>query len=128
MLNASKAAILYFAAVFTVGFVLGAIRVMIIAPHLGEVMATLIELPFMLVVSWFVCAWAVRRFAVTPALGPRLVMSLLAFILMIAAETILGTLSFGRTLSEQLQVHLTTGPLLGLMAQIAFAVFPMLQD
>lgn len=127
MLNALKAAVIYFAVVFAVGFVLGAIRVMIVAPQLGEAIATLIELPLMLIASWFVCTWTVRRFAVSPALGPRLVMGLLAFGLLIAAEMILGTVGFGRTLSEQIQAYCTFGPLLGLMAQIVFAVFPMIQ-
>jgi hypothetical protein len=71
---------------FAIVFVFGDIRLIIVAPPLGEVSATLIELTLMLIASWFICTWMVRRFA------HHLLMCLLAFVLMIASETILGTL------------------------------------
>lgn len=127
MLNILKAAIAYFATVFAAGFLLGILRVTMVAPFLGEVMATLVELPVMLLASWFVCSWIIRRLAVPEDHRPRIIMGLLAFVLLIAAEMVLGFLGFGRNLSDQLQAYRSTGPLLGLLAQIAFAGFPWIQ-
>jgi hypothetical protein len=90
-------------------------------------MATLVELPMMLFVSWFVCAWIIRRLAVSKEHSPRIVMGLLAFVLLIAVEMVLGVIGFGRTLSDQLKAYQNTGPMLGLLAQLAFARFPLVQ-
>jgi hypothetical protein len=81
----------------------------------------------MLLVFWFVCVWIIRRLAVPTEHSPRIVMGLLAFVFLIAAEMVLGVIGFGRTLSDQLQAYQNTGPLLGLFAQLAFAIFPLVQ-
>ncbi|HMJ42516.1 MAG TPA: hypothetical protein VK522_09565 [Pseudolabrys sp.] len=45
----------------------------------------------------------------------------------IAAELILGRYGFGRTLSQMLAAFGTAEGALGLLGQIAFAAFPLLQ-
>jgi len=45
-------AIKYWAAVFLIGFVLGTLRVLFVAPSVGETAAVLAEMPFMLAASW----------------------------------------------------------------------------
>lgn len=122
-----SAAFVYFAIVFALGFALGTIRVLMTAPAIGEGWATVTELPVMLAVSWVVCAWAIRRFAVPPQSGPRAAMGLLALLLLLTAETVLGVAGFGRTLDQQFGEYLKLGPALGLLAQIAFASFPLVQ-
>ncbi len=62
MLVQLRAAAEYFAIVFSAGFVLGAFRTFVVAPRTGELLATLIELPIMLVIAWFACRWIMRRF------------------------------------------------------------------
>lgn len=124
---ALKAGIGYFAAMFGLGFVLGSARVALVAPAVGVLPATLIELPIMLLVSWRFCVWMVRRFGVSSELPLRLAMGLIAFILLITAETILGVVGFRQTLSQQLAGYRETGPMLGLLAQIATAAFPIIQ-
>ena len=51
-----------FALVFGVGFVLGTVRVLWIAPQLGARAAELAEAPVMLVVIYFAARWIAKRF------------------------------------------------------------------
>lgn len=122
-----KPAFIYFAIVFAIGFALGAIRVLMITPAMGEVLATVFELPAMLAASWFVCAWIIRRYRIPPSAGTRMGMGLLALLLLLTAETALGVFGFGRNIEAQVAEYLKIGPLLGLAAQMAFAAFPLLQ-
>src|SRR5262245_49583676 len=63
--RATKAGGLYAIIVFLIGFILGTIRVLLVAPRLGETTAVIIEAPIMLAASWFVCRWCVDRLHVT---------------------------------------------------------------
>ena len=93
------AAAAYFAIAFAAGFVLGTLRVFLLEPNLGAVPATLIELPVMLLVSWLAAGYVIRTFKVEAKVITRLGMGLLAFAFLIAAEVVLGTLGFCRTLA-----------------------------
>lgn len=116
----------YFGIVFAAGFVLGLLRVLILAPRLGETVAILIELPLILLVSWIVCGWLIRVFTVAAAAGPRLAMGGAAFLFLMAAELALSVFAFGRPVSTHWQHYLTLAGALGLTGQIAFAAFPYL--
>ena len=59
--RATKAGALYAIVVFSIGFILGTIRVLLLAPRLGETTAVIVEAPIMLAASWFVCRWCVDR-------------------------------------------------------------------
>ena len=59
--RATTAGALYAITVFLTGFILGTIRVLLLAPRLGETTAVIIEAPIMLAVGWFVCRWCVDR-------------------------------------------------------------------
>jgi ABC-type transport system involved in cytochrome bd biosynthesis fused ATPase/permease subunit len=127
MLRSVKAAIGYVAIVFGVGFLLGTLRVLVVAPQLGELLAVLIELPLMLATSWLVCGWIIHRFSLPGALSPRLVMGGVAFALLMMAEIGVSVFAFGRTVAQHFEAYLTAASLLGLLSQIAFALFPVLQ-
>jgi hypothetical protein len=58
----AAAAAVYFALVFGAGFILGPIRVLVVAPRVGERIAELIEAPIMLTVIVFAARWIVQRF------------------------------------------------------------------
>ncbi len=124
---AIRAGGVYFAIVFAIGFVLGTVRVLMLAPSLGEGLATLIELPAMLAASWFVCGWCVRRFAVPREPAARATMGAVAFGVLMAVEAALSVLAFGRTPGEHLARYAELGPALGLAAQLVFAAFPLLR-
>jgi hypothetical protein len=125
--TALKAGMAYFVLVFAAGFVLGTLRVLALAPHLGSFLATVIELPVMLAVSWLACRWIVDRFSVSPKPIPRLIMGGCAFALLIAGELALGIVVFGRTSFQIVETYRTAEGSLGLLAQIAFAAFPIVQ-
>ena len=127
MATALKAGIAYFVLVFAAGVVLGTLRVLALAPHLGSFRATVIELPVMLAVSWLACRWIVDRFSVSPKPIPRLIMGGFAFVLLIAGELALGIVVFGRTSFQTIETYRTAEGSLGLLAQIAFAAFPIVQ-
>jgi hypothetical protein len=125
--QALKAGAIYFALMFAIGCVLGSVRVLLVAPRLGEVRAVLLELTVMLGLSWVVVGWLVRRFAVPRKLGARLAMGILAFVLLIAAETVLAAFGFRRTLAEQAASYETVAGAMGLAGQMLFALFPLLR-
>lgn len=127
MRNVFNASVVYFAAVFAAGFVFGTLRVLVLVPQVGDKLAVLIELPFMLSVSWFACRSIVRRFSVPAVFGPRLVVGGVAFALLMAAEAGMSVVGFGRTLAQHFESLLTTAALLGLAGQVVFALIPFAQ-
>ncbi len=127
MMRSVEAAIGYFAVVFGMGFLLGTLRVLLIAPRLGEELAVVVELPVMLTVSWLACGRIIDWLSVPGVLAQRLAMGGLAFVLLMAAETGVSVLAFGRTIVQHFETYRTAPSLLGLSAQIAFAVMPAIQ-
>jgi hypothetical protein len=122
-----RAGFIYFVVVFTIGFVLGAIRVLVVIPRTGELIAILIELPLMLTASWFVCKSLISRFQVAPKTIDRFIMGASAFSFLLVAEIALSTSVFGNPLNSAFVGYLTLHGIIGLCGQLAFAVFPLLQ-
>jgi len=58
------AAITYFGIVFGAGFMLGAVRELVVAPRLGEARAELLEMPVMLVIVYYAARLVVGRFRI----------------------------------------------------------------
>lgn len=124
MTRALRAGLAYFAGVFALGFVLGTVRVLWLAPRLGEGPAVLLELPVMLAASWAWCGWLLGRFRFPPGITAPLLMGGVAFALLMAAEFTLGAAT-GTPPASHL-ARWATGPgAAGLAAQIAFALFPL---
>lgn len=118
-------AIRYFGIVFAVGFALGTVRTLILAPRIGDVGAVAIELPIILLAAWLVCGWLLHGQRLT--LPDAAAMGAVAFALLMAAEALLSVLLAGRTLSEHLALYAEPAHLLGLSGQIAFAAFPLVR-
>jgi hypothetical protein len=119
-----KSAAAYFSIVFAAGFLLGTFRVLLIEPVLGDVRATLAEMPLMLIVSWLAAGWVIRTFDIGDAPGPRLLMGGLAFLFLIGAEFAVGVFGFRRAFDEQFAAMLEGAGLIGLLGQIGFALIP----
>lgn len=126
MRRALAAGALYFLLIFLLGMALGTIRVLLIEPRLGAVASVLVELPFMLAASWFVCGWLIRYLSVPAALPTRAVMGALAFLLLMGAELSLSLFAVGGSAREHFANYGQAAPLIGLLGQLAFAAFPLL--
>lgn len=119
------AAAVYWAAVFLIGFVLGTLRVMFVAPQVGETAAVLLEMPLMLTASWVVARGIVRR-ARTTALSEVLAIGALAFALLLSSELVLAVTLFDRTYGQWLAALFVMPGVLGLAGQLIFAAMPAL--
>lgn len=121
------AALAYFGLVFALGFVLGTVRTLLLLHGGTRLMGVLLELPAMLLASWWLCAWVLRRLRVPARDTVRLAMGGLAFVLLIAAEMQLGALLFGRTPAGHFALYQEASHALGLAAQVLFALMPWLR-
>jgi hypothetical protein len=124
---ALTAACAYFGIVFAAGFALGTIRVLTLAPRLGELGAVLFELPIMLAISWFASGAVIRRFAVPAGWDQRAIMGAAAFVLLMLAELGLSLFVFERPAGAFLASFTTPSGAIGLLGQIAFALFPLVR-
>lgn len=119
-----RAGAAYFAAIFALGFALGTVRVLWLAPMVGETAAVLAEQPVMLGASWLAAGWLVRRHALC-AMRDRAAMGGFAFILLIAAEMALGVTVFEQTPGQTLADALVLPGVIGLVGQMLFGLMPM---
>jgi hypothetical protein len=123
MRKVSRAGFSYFALVFCAGFLLGAIRVPLLVPRLGERLAELLEMPVMFVVILASARFIIRRFALPSAAAVRLGTGMLALGLMIAAELFLAALLQGRSLGEYVA---SRDPVSGSVYLAMLAVFALM--
>jgi hypothetical protein len=107
------AGIAYFALVFALGFLLGTVRTIFVQDAPSAIR--------------LLCRYIISRFAVAPRVVARAVMGSLAFALLFLAELLVGALLFGRTPSEHFALYRDASYALGLAAQIAFALMPLVQ-
>lgn len=114
-------ALIYAGAIFTLGFALGTLRVLAIAPHTGPLLAVALELPLMLAAS----AWLAHRLVRRAALNRKraAAMGLVALALLLSAERALAG-PFGQSGAEWLAAMLTPAGLLGLAGQVWFGLMP----
>lgn len=117
------AGVAYWAIVFALGFVLGTVRVLWLAPSVGLVPATALELPLILATSWCAAGWLMRRFGIATS-GGALAMGALAFALLMLAECALAVVLAGQTPAQWLAGFGQSHALLGLAGQVVFAALP----
>jgi hypothetical protein len=125
MKRALTAATAYFLVLFALGFILGTIRVLFVAPRIGVLNATLLEVPVMLAAALFMCRWLIGRWQVPPTLSMRWAMALWFLVLLALFETLVGVVLFERTLVETWAGLFTPAGLLGLTAQAIAALLPL---
>lgn len=123
-MNTVRASLAYFAIVLALGFVFGVLRTLLVEPRIGAAWAVSIEVPIMLIFAWCIARFLARRSRVT-SIASRLWMGLLALILLVAAETLLG-FAFGQTVSDQIHAYWTARGLWTLLGQVGFAAMPLL--
>lgn len=118
---------LYSLVVFAAGLVLGVIRVMWVARLAGEAVSLALEAPIILALAWYACGWAAERMEVSPRFFERLAMGGVALAMLIGAEAAIAVFGKGRSIAEYFGDYARSAILLGLLAQLAFAVFPLLR-
>ncbi|MFM0027358.1 hypothetical protein PQR70_13960 [Paraburkholderia madseniana] len=123
----AEAGSVYALSVFTIGFALGAIRVLLLVPRLGEVAAVLLETPFMLAASWKMSRWSAKKHGLLTDTAGTLVMGAIAFAVLLFAELATSVLCVNRTVADYFADFWSVPKAIGLVAQLCFASFPFLQ-
>jgi hypothetical protein len=116
----------YFALVFGAGFLLGALRVALMVPRLGERLAELLEMPAMFVVILVSARFVTTRFALPATASERLATGVIALGMMIAAELLFVALLQGSSLGAYIASRdpVSGGAYLALLA--LFALMPLI--
>lgn len=116
--------LIYFAIVFSVGFLLGIFRVTLLEPILGTRWAELLEMPLMLAAIVLASKWIVRK---TQERFTKLhfgVIGLVGLAMLVAAELSLVILLRGMALSEYIASRDPVSGAVYLFALIVFALMP----
>jgi hypothetical protein len=121
----AMAATAYFAIVFAFAFMVGIVRVTVVAPKIGALAAVALEVPLVLGVSWLTAGRVLRRW---PLSRPdRAKMGMLAFAILMVAELALAIFAFGQSPGSYFAGMVTPAGVLGLAGQIGFALVPVLR-
>jgi hypothetical protein len=121
-----KAGALYFALVFAVGFVLGAIRTLWVVPRVGARTAELMEMPIMLAVTIVAARWIVLCLSVPMMWSARLGMGSMALFLMLIAEFRFVLWFRGLSIRDYLATRDPVSGTAYYLLLIVFAVMPFL--
>ena len=119
--RAAGAGLVYAAALFLAGSVMGVFRVLLLEPHAGALNATMIELPLMLAVAWLFAGSLSSRLQIPARPSARLLMGAVALLFLVAAEFALASALGRRTDFGK------PAAILGLAGQIAAAMVPFAQ-
>ncbi|CAN7293850.1 hypothetical protein LJR219_001432 [Phenylobacterium sp. LjRoot219] len=126
--RAIQAGLAYCAVVFAAGLVFGLMRSHWVTPLAGELVAVMLEAPVLLAIAWSACGWIAERFDVAQQFLDRLVMGGVALAVLICAEAVTALLLQHASLLTYFAAHGRSAVLLGLLVQLAFAVFPMIRQ
>ena len=114
---------IYFLLVFSAGFILGPIRIMLLVPRLGERWAELLEMPVMLAVIIVAARWVIELFSLTSDPTARLCMGGLALALLLSAEFSLVLRLRKMTIHDYLE---TRDPVSGTAYYLMLGVFALM--
>lgn len=116
-----RAALVYVLLAFALGFVLGPLRELLLAPALGRVGALLVELPLLLAACWWLAPRVMRR--VPPGVG-RLRVGFAALALLLFLEFTLGMVLRGWDFPTWLESFWTAHGAVTLAGYWLFALIP----
>jgi len=121
----ARCAAAYFAAVFSIGFLLGIARTLWIAPRLGERAAELVEMPVMVAASFLVARALMSR---PGAVGVRdaALVGLAALVLLLCAELAVVAFVRGETLADYVASRDPVSGVAYVLALLLFAAMPAL--
>lgn len=123
MMQILKAGVIYFAFVFSAGFVLGAVRTLWVVPRVGTRLGELMEAPLMLVVTIVAARWIVRHLAIPYVPSARLGMGGIGLSLLLVAEFGLVLWLRGMSIREYLA---SRDPVSGTVYYVLLGVFAII--
>jgi hypothetical protein len=120
-----EAATSYFIIVFAFAFLTGVLRTIFLTPAVGATRAVMIEVPFIITVSWITARHIVRRYELHSAVS-KLSVGLTSFVLLMAAELSLAQFLNDQSPEQWAAALIVIPGVIGLAAQILFALMPLL--
>ncbi len=123
MMQILKAGVIYFALVFSAGFVLGTVRTLWAVPRVGTRLAELMEAPVMLVVTIVAARWIVWHLAIPYVPLARLGMGGIGLSLLLIAEFGLVLWLRGISIREYLA---SRDPVSGVVYYVLLGVFAIM--
>ena len=124
---ALRAGIAYTISVFVFAFAVGTVRVTLVVPRLGPLLAVIIEAPIVLAVSWLASLWCTRRFNVSRDASARTLMGAVAFTFLMLLELGFSVFVFGEPVGHYFEKYTSTPGAIGLVMQGCFATLPWVQ-
>jgi hypothetical protein len=121
-------AVLYFVIVFGAGFLLGPIRVLLLEPRLGSLVAVLCEAPLILTAMIFAARRVPSALRLKRDAGVMTVVGCAALILLLASDSIVGVLLRGIGIAAQFERFLTVEGQVYAGLLILFAAMPLLAN
>jgi hypothetical protein len=122
----------YFARVFLFAFFMGATRVVIFEPMMGEVYAVIAEVPLVVGISWRACRATISRYTeLSQSKGGTIVMGFLSYVILIMAELLLAVYGANMTLHAFLDKQFYSNEAhhrIGMLGQILYGCFPFFQS
>jgi len=127
LLQVLKAGTLYFLITIGAGFVLEVIRLQVVALHINERFAEMMEIPNVLLATMIGARWVIDRFILPPLPGIRLGVGLVALGLMVIIEWTLVQILQSLAVAGYITAHeaaLSTLPIgaLGVLTAMPFLV------
>lgn len=122
-----QAGVAYAFTVFAIGFLLGAVRILLIAPRTGPIAAVSVELPIMLAASWYVSSRYMRHSHVDTGIRARLLVGCIAFVTLMILEIALAIGLFHRSMGVYLAELQSAAGMIGLTGQVGFATLPLVE-
>ena len=119
-----KLSFTYFAMVFSAGFLLGVIRVLWLAPHLGERTAELIETPVMLGIIVYAARYLVNRWHHLLSLHSVLISGIIALALLLVLEFTVVLYARDLTLSDYFATRDPVSGTVYAVSLLLFAIMP----
>lgn len=116
--------LIYFGLMFATGFALAPVRILLLAPRLGERLAELVELPLMILISWQLAAWLMCRRMMPYRRWQRLYVGVLALMLMLLAEFWVVVFMRELTLAEHFATRDPMAALAYYISLFLFAAMP----
>ncbi|MAR90075.1 MAG: hypothetical protein SV765_16680 [Pseudomonadota bacterium] len=116
--------LLYFALVFLAGFLLGTLRVLLLAPAVGEHSAELMEMPVMVLVCFLAARFVIKKGRVRIAAKQALLIGVLALVYLLVVELSLVLWLRGISIADYLGSKKSMAGMAYLVSLLLYTLLP----